>query len=258
MSRRKRAIGVNDLLKRKFDLYDFDGKWRASFGSPEKNFRALVYGDSGNGKTEFVVQLAKYLARFGKVYFDSFEQGISQSLKDAFIRNDMHEVAGNLVIGDKDSFEDLYYRMGARNSPKFCIIDSLDYMDLTADQYRQLVERYPHKSFIIISWSAGRKPKTQAAKDILYMVDIKIRVYEYKAFVASRFGGCEPYVIWPEYWERKAQQAEEKAASQTDKKPPMLAKQDEPAKPSGQLFSFSDESTDSESEGSLPLYQSLI
>lgn len=206
-----RAIGVNDLLNKTFTCYEFEGAWEQAFGQPEQNFRALIYGDSGNGKTEFVVKFAKYLASFGKVYLNSFEQGMSKSLQEAFLRNDMQEVQGRLIIGDKDSFADLHKRMGSRNSPKFCIIDSLDYMELSTDQYKQLIADYPHKSFIIICWSAGRKPKLQSAKDIEYMADIKVRVHEFKAFPRSRFGGNQPYVIWPEYWNRKRAEAEEKA-----------------------------------------------
>lgn len=212
MSRTKRSVGISDLINRSFVTYPFEGEWLESFGEVERNFRMLVYGDSGNGKTEFVVQLAKYLAGFGKVYYNSFEQGVSKSLQDAFIRNNMMEVSGKLVIGDKDNFDDLVKKMGSRNSPKFCIIDSLDYMELSADQYKLLVEKFPHKSFVIICWSAGKKPKLQAAKDIEYMVDVKVRVHEYKAFPRSRFGGNIPFVIWKEYWENKKRKAQEAAA----------------------------------------------
>lgn len=211
----KRAIGVNDLINRSFITYEFQDAWAASFGEPERNFRMIVYGDSGNGKTEFVVKFAKYLAQFGKVYYNSFEQGLSKSLQDAFIRNDMADVSGNLIIGDKDKLDELKRRMGSRNSPRFCIIDSLDYMKLTADQYIELVERFPNKSFIIIAWSAGKYPKSQAAKDIEYMADIKVRVHEYKAYPKCRFGGNKPFVIWPEYWEKKRK---EKAANEKELK----------------------------------------
>jgi len=217
MGRVSRAIGVNDLLSKNFVTYKFEGQWLESFGEVERNFRMLIYGDSGNGKTEFVVQFAKYLAGFGKVYLNSFEQGMSKSLQSAFLRNNMQDVQGKLILGDKDTFQSLYKRMGSRNSPKFCIIDSLDYMNLTTDQYKQLVERYSHKSFIIISWSAGRKPKMQAAKDIEYMADIKVRVHEYKAYPRSRFGGNKPFVIWPEYWKEKREKAEQAAKEAAQK-----------------------------------------
>jgi KaiC/GvpD/RAD55 family RecA-like ATPase len=216
MRRVKRAYGVNDLLNKNFVTYEFDGKWADSFGQPERNFRMMLYGDSGNGKTEFVVQFTKYLAGFGKVYLNSFEQGMSQSLKDAFQRNKMWEVAGNVIIGDQDTFEDLHRRMGSRNSPKFCIIDSIDYMDLTKEQYQQLVADYPHKSFVMTSWAAGRKPKTQAAKDINYMADIKCRVHDFKVYPRCRFGGNQHFEIWPEYWEKKRAEAQAKAEAKND------------------------------------------
>lgn len=227
----KRAIGVGDLMRKEFVTYEFEGEWLDSFGEVERNFRMLLYGDSGNGKTEFVVQFAKYLAGFGKVYLNSFEQGLSKSLQTAFIRNDMMDVAGDLVIGNKDDFQTIKRRMGARNSPKFCIIDSLDYMNMTAEQYKDLVESYPHKSFIIVCWSAGRHPKTQAAKDIEYMVDMKVRVHEYKAFPRSRFGGNIPYVIWPAYWDNKKREAEaaNKAAAEAREAAKAAAKQEQTA-----------------------------
>jgi hypothetical protein len=210
----KRAIGVKELLKKEFITYEFEGEWLESFGEVERNFRMLIYGASGNGKTEFVVQLAKYLATFGRVYFNSFEQGVSKSLQAAFRRNKMQHVNGKLVLGDKETFEEMTERLARRNSPKFCIIDSLDYMRLSVEQYRQLVADFPTKAFIIVCWATGRNPKTQAAKDIEYMADIKVRVLEYKAFPRSRFGGNKPYVIWKEYWENKRLQA---AAEQADK-----------------------------------------
>lgn len=216
MARSKRAIGIADLLNKKFVTLDFEGDWLASMGQPERNFKMLIHGRSGNGKTEFVVKLSKYLTNFGKVYYNSFEQGMSKSLQDAFVRNDMQEVNGKLIIGDKDTFDELNNRMGRRNSPKFCIIDSLDYMELTKAQYTQLVETHPTKSFIIISWSKGPNPHSQAGKDILYMADVKVRVHEYKAYIVSRYGGDTPFVIWKAYWEKKKREAAEAAKAKKD------------------------------------------
>lgn len=197
-----------------FKTYDFEGPWRASFGEPEQNFKAIVYGDSGNGKTDFVVQLAKYLARFGKVYYNSFEEGESLTLQQAFDRHDMWAMEGKVILGDREPFDLVIRRMKSRNSPRFCIIDSLDYMRLTVEDYKRFVDELPHKSIIIISWSAGKLPKSQAAKDIEYMVDVKIRVHEYKAYMKCRFGGNAPFIIWPEFWERKAEAAREAAENQ--------------------------------------------
>jgi hypothetical protein len=219
--RLKRALSPRDLLSKKFVTFDFDGAWRGHIGEPEQNFRMIVYGASGNGKTDYLVQFSKYLTQFGRVYYNSFEEGASKTLADAFERHDLQDVEpGSFILGDREPFEDVVRRMTGRNSPRFCFIDSLDYIRMTTEQYQELIEQCPTKSFIIVSWAAGKYPKSQAGKDIEYMVDVKVRVVEYKAYARSRFGGTEPYVIWPEYWERKTAEAAEKARAAAAEKAP--------------------------------------
>ncbi|MBU2525194.1 MAG: ATP-dependent serine protease [Bacteroidetes bacterium] len=200
-----KAIGINDFLNKKFDTYPFKGKWLDTFGEPEKNFVMHITGESGNGKTELATQLAKLMAGFTKVLFCSYEQGISKSLQDALNRNNMHEVSGGVLFLGNEPFVELVLRLKKRASPTCVVIDSLDYMKLTTDQYKFLKKTFPRKSFIIISWSANGKPKSQYAKDIEYMSDIKGYVKNFKLYVQSRFGGNVPFVIW----DRKPKQGEQ-------------------------------------------------
>jgi hypothetical protein len=191
-----RSIGVTEFLARKFDVFDFEDKWLDSFGLPERNSKWIVYGHSGNGKTEFCMQLARYFCNFGKVYYNSFEQGISKSLQDCVQRNDFVPVKGKIVFGDKDSFDAMLVKLGERNSARVVFIDSRDYLNLTAEQFRTLTKRFPRKSFVIICWESGGKPKGEYAKSIEFMCDVKIRVDRFVAYPRSRFGGCAEYVVW--------------------------------------------------------------
>jgi hypothetical protein len=191
-----RAIGIKDFQDKQFDCFAFDGPWKASFGEPEKNFRMLVYGHPGNGKTEFCIQFAKYLSQFKKVYYNSFEQGISKSLQDAVNRNKLQEVSGKIIFGDKETLDEMVQRLSNRNSPHFVLIDSRDYMNLSHQQYKMLVEKFPHKSFVIICWESNSKPRGEHAKQMEYMVDIKIHVKAFKAYPRCRYGGNEVYTIW--------------------------------------------------------------
>lgn len=201
-----RAVGVKEFLARKFVTFDFDGQWEASFGKPERNFSMLVYGASGNGKTDFCVKLAKYCAGFGRVYYNSFEEGVSKTLQNALKRNNMQEVAGKVVFGDRESYGDMMKRLGKRNSPHFIFIDSRDYMELTHGQYKKMRDQFPRKSFVVISWSKNGKPYGEHAKKIQYMVDIKVNVRQFKAYPRCRFGGNEPFVIW-DGWQKKIAQS---------------------------------------------------
>lgn len=191
-----RAIGVKELITRKFNVYDFEGEWKLAFASPEKNFKMIVFGQPGNGKTEFCIQLAKYMAGFTKVYYNSFEQGVSKSLQDVAVRNKLEEVSGKLIFGDKESFDDMMTRLSGRNAPMIVFIDSRDYMNLTAHQYKTMTEAHPRKAFIVICWDSAGKPRGEYAKAIEYMADIKVHVKQFKAYPRCRFGGNMTYTIW--------------------------------------------------------------
>lgn len=199
-----RTLGVYQLQQVKFKTYPFTGRWASSFQAPEMNFSAVVYGESGNGKTDFCVKWAKYLGNFTKVLYFSREEGISSTIQEAFKRNNMIEVNGRVIIGaynpdeELGVFEQLVEYLARRNSPGAVFIDSADYMKLTTDQYKYLRKRFPRKAFIIICWSKGSEPKSQAGKDIEYMADIKIRVKAYVAHPRCRYGGNEPFIIWSE------------------------------------------------------------
>lgn len=191
-----RGIGISEFLDRKFITYDFRGTWAATFGQPERNMKCIIWGDPGHGKTEFCIKLAKYLAQFTKVYYNSFEQGICKTLQDALIRNDMQEVSGKIVFGDQESFEEMLERLGARNAPQVCIIDSRDYINLTTAQFKTLIDKHPRKVFIVVCWQSAGKPRGEYAKQIAYMCDVKIQVQNFVAYPRSRFGGNQKFIIW--------------------------------------------------------------
>ncbi|REC47849.1 MULTISPECIES: ATP-binding protein [Chryseobacterium] len=191
-----RAIGINAFIEKAFDTLAFDGEWKDSFGEPEKNFKMILYGGSGEGKTEFTVRFSKYLAGFGKVSYISPEQGISKSLQDAIKRNSMEEVAGKVMFLTGGTFDELLTYIKKSRS-KFIIIDSLDYMKLTVDQFKILIAKFPKKAFIIIAWAKNGSPKSQHAKDIEFMCDIKSLVESFTiSLPTSRFGGNKPFIIW--------------------------------------------------------------
>ncbi len=188
-----------DFLSMKFDTYPFEGSWAETFGCPEKNFKMCIWGNSGNGKTDFCVQFVKYVCRFGKVLYNSFEEGKSATLQLAFLRHNMIEVKGKVILGDRMSFDQLLESLAHRNSPRIVVIDSIDYMEFTKKQYQELTERFPHKAFIFISWSQGKQPLTSAGRAIKYMSDIKVYVDTYNAYPQCRFGGNEVFNIWDKY-----------------------------------------------------------
>ena len=52
---------LKNLEERRHEYLPFDGEWEQAFGHPEKSGCWIVYGHSGQGKTSFVLQLARKL-----------------------------------------------------------------------------------------------------------------------------------------------------------------------------------------------------
>ena len=65
-----RAKSVSELLATKVETFPFKDEWYDAFGEPERKGVWLVWGNSGNGKTTFVVQLCKYLCQFERCQSD--------------------------------------------------------------------------------------------------------------------------------------------------------------------------------------------
>ena len=200
----KRAISVSELLGRTFKVMKFTGLWLATFGSPELSGVWIFWGESGNGKTRLILQLAKYLTNFGKVLYNTLEEGARLSMQTAVRESNMNGLKGKFKILNRESISDLKQRLRRRKSARIIIIDSIQYADLNKRAYKQLKEEFPEKLFIFISHAEGKSPEGRTAKFVRYDADIKGRVEGYKLFVTSRFGGGADYIIWnkgaKEYW----------------------------------------------------------
>lgn len=200
--RQKRKINMHQFMKNDHLNMDFEDKWLDSFGSPEMSGSWIIWGNPGNGKTRFAIQLARYLSLFGVVVYDSLEEGRSLSLQNAFKSENMLECDGRVFLYDRVRYNELIAFLNKRRSPNIIIIDSLQYMQINYSQYSRLIEQFPGKLFILISHADGRVPEGRVAKRIRFDASVKIWVQGYKAFPTGRYGGGAPFVIWAEGAER--------------------------------------------------------
>lgn len=201
----KRAISVNELLAMKKPTYKLSAEWREAFGEPERNGVWFVWGRSGSGKTSFVLQLCKELCRFGKVAYDSLEEGASISMKNAFIRAGMQDVARRLVLLDNENMEELDKRLSRKKSPDTVVIDSYQYTGMSFEDYLAFKRRHRNKLIVIISQADGTRPKGRTAGRVMFDASLKIWVEGYRAMSKGRFFGEKGYyTIWAEraeeYW----------------------------------------------------------
>ena len=182
-----------------FKTIGFTGDWGALIGDPATNFNMFIFGESGNGKTNFSIRLAKYLSKFKKVLYFSVEEGISKTIQETIIRQGLM-TCSRVMIGEyspekfESPYEELRETLKKRNSEHFIFIDSLDYSDMNKKQLKSLIREFPKKSFIVIGRAEGSKPKGAAGEAAFFDLQCVIHVVDFTAYnVKPRYGGGEPY-----------------------------------------------------------------
>jgi hypothetical protein len=196
--RLNRALSVSDVYMLERATYRLSERWHEAFGEIDRTGVWLIWGKSGSGKTSFVLELCKELARFGRVAYDSLEEGDSLTMKNAFIRAGMMDVARRVVLLNRESMADLHERLSRPKSPDIVVIDSFQYTRMRYAEYQRFKEAHADKLIIFISHATGDKPKGQAADAVMYDATQKILVKGYVAISKGRFKPGGRYVIWDE------------------------------------------------------------
>lgn len=196
----KRAYSPVEIQNMNIPSFDFTGDWEASLGRPAKTGTWIIWGQPGNGKSSFAMQLVKYLCRFDRVIYDSLEESTGKSLQMSLNRHNMEEVNHKLLILDRESMAELSERLSRKRSPGIVIIDSFQYSSLTYQGYKELKEKHSNKLLIFISHAEGVRPEGRIAKKVEYDADVKIFVQGFKAVCKSRFMEKPgvPFTIWEE------------------------------------------------------------
>ncbi|MFT3750938.1 MAG: hypothetical protein QM768_21675 [Agriterribacter sp.] len=187
-------------------IYQFEDRWKESFGTPERLARWFITGPPFSGKSSLCFQLCKYLTQFGVVGYNNYEEGDSQTVADKLAAYGLLD-ADNFKLIPGEPVEDFKKRMLRRQAPAFGVIDSVQHAAMDKKTYVDFVNALSNnrrgKGLVFINhWV-----KNELTKYIKHDCGIKIEVIGYVAYVQSRYGGCNPFVIWEEgakrYWGKK-------------------------------------------------------
>jgi predicted ATP-dependent serine protease len=170
---KRKIYNINTLKEKKFKTLTFSEKYAALFGNPQRNFIAMCYGESGSGKSVFLLQFADYFARhFGKVLYNSHEEGINQTVVDRINHFDIG--AKKLFVGNALTFGDMCEKI-ERNYYRLVIIDSVKYMGFTFAQLKELRARFAKRQIVVIMVDFGKtKGSPQSGVDLLHASDVKM------------------------------------------------------------------------------------
>lgn len=176
----KKALSMVDLMRKNREVYAFEGALHEAFGQPEQNGVWFIWGRSGNGKTSFVLQLCKELTRYGKVAYDSLEEGDSLTMQNALMRVGMGDVGRRFILLN-ESLKELDTRLKRRRSPDIVVVDSFQYAHIDLKQYEEFIDLHKNKLIIFVSQADGLKPWGRTAQSAMYSASLKIWVEGYRA-----------------------------------------------------------------------------
>lgn len=168
-----KIINSKDLSNMEFKALHFQGEWQDFFGLPSINFHCVIHGMSGEGKSTFSIQFAKYLAdNFGRTIYISGEEGFSKTFKDKFTNNSA--VSKFLDVADLRTFDNIIQEV-PQETYNFIFIDSLDNMKIDAAKMKIIKAHYKNSALITIS-QATKNGKMRGSYEIVHDSDIEVEV----------------------------------------------------------------------------------
>ena len=204
--RNREELTLRNIVDAKIPVFDFKGEWYEAFGKPQRTGIWYIYGNSGHGKTSFVLMLIRELAKFGRILFVSYEEGAtSVALQNGITRLGLLNVNNRVSVCTKNIAE-LKERLSVRKSQDIVIIDSLDVSEFrNAKQVVNFTNKFKNKLFIFTGWAKGNEPAKRIGEDVLFLANQKIVVEGHRAISRGRsFGELGYLTIWEkqatEYW----------------------------------------------------------
>lgn len=165
------SINLSELQNMKFDTLAFSQNYFDLIGLPESNFYAVIYGDAGQGKSTWTIKFAEYLANnFGKVLYNSSEEGLSKSLQ-----NKAKEINSEyLHFSNCKDYNSLSSQIKKQHY-RFIIIDSINDMKLSPENLQGLRKEFFKCGFVGILQST-KDGKFKGSNEFAHDADIKIRL----------------------------------------------------------------------------------
>lgn len=140
----KTLISLSELKNMTFQTLDFTDEWKDIFNNPQGNFKMMIYGESGHGKSYFAAKFAEYLSNnFGKVLYNAAEEGLNKGLQMKMAQLD----SKYMDIGHYGDFDKLKRAM---KPYKFVIIDSVNEMNLKPNELKELFDMDKRRGIIYI------------------------------------------------------------------------------------------------------------
>lgn len=201
----KQVLTVANILNQKIERIPFEGDWYEAFKQPQNRGVWFAYGGSGSGKSTFMMQLARELAKTYKTLYNLLEEETDDS--DFIERTELCKMRDveKTFHAQRYDLNQLNEYLSKRNSPDVIVIDSAPYFFKNWDEYYQFKQKWAKtKIIVIVGHADGKNPSTELQKRIMYDAKMKIFISGYLATCKGRTIGPNGgrYIIWKQGYEK--------------------------------------------------------
>lgn len=140
-----RKLSGKDIANMSFKSYKFIPEWKELLGEPSKPFIGMIYGDAKAGKSYFAMRLAQYLTMFGDVAYFAVEEGLSATTQQKIKATE----ADDIFLEQAEKTEDVIEAL-ENGRYTFAVIDSVSALNMTAEGFKELTDKFPKVSFLAI------------------------------------------------------------------------------------------------------------
>jgi hypothetical protein len=168
------VVTIQQMKKNKIKPMQMPSKYKYLLGNVPNNFRMLLWGAPGHGKSSLALTIGNDIARKCKVLFVSAEESVQSATLQNRIKR-FKANSRNLMFNDTTN-PAIIESIIAKLNPKFIIIDSANVIQGKVEAIIELMGKYPEIGFIVIAQATKDHKRYSGLGSLAHAVDIVVNV----------------------------------------------------------------------------------
>jgi predicted ATP-dependent serine protease len=165
---------LREITRMPYKAAALSPKWREFLGHvpADEQFSVLLAGPAGTGKSTLCMQLAKEFTRLGHVlYVCAEERTKTGTLR---LRAKLLGISSSRIwLHDTVHYAEVCEQLDT-GKYKFCVIDSIQEMDIEDEALMQILDRYPRVVFVFVAQVDWTEKQSRGSSKWRHKVDIRL------------------------------------------------------------------------------------